>query len=73
MHYQVSFNLTGVRQSKISLLKLFQEHFKNTSGLTLQKALDNDAVTLYLKKNETGVECPFYYVKKKIYLDPKIN
>ena len=38
MHYQVSFNLIGVRQSKISLLKVFQEHFKNTSGLTLQKA-----------------------------------
>lgn len=57
--------MTGVRQSKISLLKLFQEYFKNTSGLTLQKSHDKEALTKYVTKNETRVEGPFYCGKKE--------
>lgn len=72
IHYQGAFTLTGIRQSKISLLKVFQEHFKNTSGLTLQKAHDKDAVMRYVTKNETRVEGPFYCGKKEKF-DLKIS
>lgn len=54
-----------MRQSKISLLKLFEDYFKNASGLTLQKAHDKDAVLKYVTKNETRVEGPFYCGKKE--------
>ena len=51
--------------SKISLLKLFEDYFKNVSGLTLQKAHDKDAVFKYVTKSETRVEGPFYCGKKE--------
>lgn len=65
MHYQGAFTLTGVRQSKIGLLKLFQEDFKNTSSLTLQKVHDKEAVIKYVTKEETRIEGPFYCGKKE--------
>ena len=65
MHYQGGFTLTGVRQSKIGLLKIFQEDFKNTSGLTLQKVHDKEAVIKYVTKEETRIEGPFYCGKKE--------
>ena len=54
-----------MRQSKISLLKLFEDYFKNVSGLTLQKAHDKDAVFKYVTKSETRIEGPFYCGKKE--------
>ena len=64
-HYQGGFTLTGVRQSKIGLLKVFEDHFKNTSGLTLQKAHDKEAVMRYVTKDVTRLEGPFYCGKKE--------
>ena len=63
LHYQGGFTLTGERQSKISLLKLFEDYFKNVSGLTLQKAHDKYAGFKYVTKTETRIEGPFYYGK----------
>ena len=71
-HYQGNFILTSVRQSKISLLKLFEDYFKNVSGLTLQKVHDKDAVLKYVTKSETRVEGPFYCGKKEKF-DEKMS
>jgi len=54
-----------MRQSQISLLKLFEDYFKNVSGLTLQKAHDKNAVLKYVTKNQTRLEGPFYCCKKE--------
>ena len=54
-------------------MKLFEDYFKNVSGLTLQKAHDKDAVFKYVTKSETRVEGPFYCGKKENYSEEYVS
>lgn len=60
IHYQGNFNLIGSRKPTKDVLKLFQDRFKNVSGLTLSKVYDKDAIMKYNTKLETRVSDPVY-------------
>ena len=47
------------------LLNLFEENFKNISGLTLSKIYDKKAAMKYASKEETRIKGPFYVGKKE--------
>jgi len=64
-HYQGAFVLSGTRVSKKQLLELFQQSFKNVSGLTLSKIYDKKAAMEYASKQDTRVKGPFYVGKKE--------
>lgn len=64
-HFQGTFELIGPRQSKKAVLELFEEHFKNVSGLTLSKVYDKEAIMNYVQKEETRIEGPFFVGKKE--------
>jgi len=67
LHFQGVFTLEGPRSSKKSVLRLFEERFKNVSGLTLSRPhCMSDAVN-YVTKTETRVEGPFYAGKRNMF------
>ena len=60
LHWQGCLTLTGVRQSKKSVLELFKYRFKNVSGLTLSRTQNKEAAESYVTKTETRVSGPWY-------------
>lgn len=64
-HYQGAFVLSGTRVSKKQLLDLFQQTFRNVSGLTLSKIYDKKAAMEYASKQDTRVKGPFYVGQKE--------
>lgn len=63
----------GSRQSKKTVLSLFQERFKDISGLTLSKTYSKDAAEAYVTKFQTRVEGPFYAGKKNRFNEAFAN
>lgn len=57
--------LSGTRVSKKQLLDLFQQTFRNVSGLTLSKIYDKKAAMEYASKQDTRVKGPFYVGQKE--------
>ena len=55
----------GTNVSKKQLLNLFEENFKNISGVTLSKIYNKKAAMKYAYKEETRVKGPFYVGKKE--------
>jgi len=72
-HYQGAFVLSGNRVSKKSLLNLFQENFRNISGLTLSKIYDKEAAMKYASKEETRLKGPLYVSKKEKFDESYAN
>jgi len=66
-HIQGTFTLSGARQSKTSVLKLFELTFKNVSGLTISSVYDKVAIKSYVTKEEGRTKGPFYGGKKEMY------
>lgn len=66
-HIQGSLTLNGVRLSKKATLELFQQRFKNISGLTLKPVYDKVAIQAYVTKPEGRVKGPFYAGKKELF------
>jgi hypothetical protein len=60
LHIQGVFTLLGSRQSKLSVLHLFQKTFKNVHGLTLSPVYDRMAINAYVTKERGRVKGPFY-------------
>lgn len=60
--------MTGPIKSNSAVLDLFKERFKNISGLTIRRTHSQDAVELYVTKEETRLKGPFY-VGNKIKFD----
>lgn len=73
LHWQGCLTLTGVRQSKKSVLELFKYRFKNVSGLTLSRTHSKEAAESYVTKSETRVEGPFYAGKKNKFSEEFAN
>ena len=57
---KITGKVVCVRKSKRAVLDLFKERFKNVSGLTIQRTHSQDSVELYVTKEETRLEGPFY-------------
>lgn len=66
-HVQGTFTLSGRRQSKTSVLKLFELTFKNVGGLTISQVYDKVAIKSYVTKDEGRTKGPFYGGKKEMY------
>lgn len=64
-HYQGAFVLSGTRVSKKQLLGLFEQTFRNVSGLTLSKIYDKKAAMEYASKEDTRVKGPFHVGQKE--------
>lgn len=64
VHYQGKLDLIGPRVSKSALLKTFEVHFKNVSGLTLSKTYSKMDSEKYVTKQETRISGPYYCGKK---------
>lgn len=73
LHYQGVFTLSGKRQSKLGVLKLFQDRFiGQCAGLTLSPVHSRSAVENYVTKKESRVDGPFYVGKNEKY-DEKMS
>jgi len=66
-HVQGTFTLNGSRQSKTSILKLFEITFKNVAGLTLSPVYDKVAIKAYVTKDEGRTRGPFYGGRREVY------
>lgn len=66
-HIQGVFTLSGRRQSKISVLRMFERSFKNVYGLTLTAVYDKIAIRSYVTKEEGRTRGPFYGGKKDMF------
>lgn len=58
-HIQGVFPLPGTRQSKMSVLRLFERTFKNVNGLTLTPVYDKVVIRSYVTKEEGRTRGPF--------------
>ncbi|ALE29557.1 replication associated protein [Lake Sarah-associated circular molecule 10] len=65
VHYQGTLTLIGPRQSKISVLRLFERRFKGVSGLTLSRSYSNQASEDYVTKDEGRISGPYFCGKKE--------
>lgn len=67
-HYQGVFTLNGKRDSKIGVLRLFQDYFnKPCHGLTLTPVYDAVAIRDYVTKEEGRVSGPYYVGRNEVY------
>ena len=73
LHYQGVFTLDGPRQSKMAVLRMFEERFKNVHGLTPSRPHCISDALNYVSKEETRVEGPFHSGKKNMFNDKFAN
>lgn len=67
IHIQGVFTLVGRRRSKKLTLRLFEQNFKNITGLTILPVYDRLALEAYVTKDETRIEGPYYGGKNQVY------
>lgn len=66
-HFQGIFILSSKRRSKKFTLQLFEQNFKNISGLTLSPVHDRSALEGYVQKEEGRISGPYYGGKRQMY------
>ena len=67
MHYQGVLTLSGPRQSKMNVKRLFEGRFRNICGLTLSRPHQIKDALNYVTKTETRLEGPYYCGRKSVY------
>lgn len=69
-HKKITGKVVGPRKSRRAVLDLFKERFKNVSDLTIRRTHSQDAVELYVTKEETRLRGPCLYRRsiKNCYL-----
>ena len=73
LHLQGVFTLKGSRKSKKAVLSIFEERFKNVSGLTLSRPHSVSDAINYVTKTDTRVEGPFYCGEKNMFNEKFAN